>query len=271
MHASPDQPAASPAETYEAYFVPAMFRPWLPDLFERTQPQPGDRVLDLACGTGIVSRSVAPLVGPSGSVVGIDISPAMLEVARTAAVEGAPVTWLEGDAQVLPFPDASFDIVLCQQGLQFFPDRQAGVNEMGRVLVSGGRVGTLTWRGTEHCPLIAIFGEIIERRLGQSATDTPFSLGDPDELRRLFETAGFREIQIESIAKIARFPNPDRFVSMTIRAAAAVVPEFAELDGVEQETLVAAIQQDMEGPLQEYIHDDAVHEPMAANLTSAVR
>ena len=100
----------------------------------RRPPLGPQRALDLACGTGIVARRVAPRVAPGGSVAGLDVSPAMLAVARArAAAEGVEVTWDEGNATSLPYGDGAFDLALCQQGLQFFPDQPAALRELHRV------------------------------------------------------------------------------------------------------------------------------------------
>jgi ubiquinone/menaquinone biosynthesis C-methylase UbiE len=117
------QHSLNPAETYEHYLGPTIADPWTRVLLEYAAPQPGERVLDVACGTGSVARHVAPLVGAAGQVVALDISPAMLAVARALpAPAGAPVAWLEGNAIRLDLSENAFELVLCQQGLQFFPD-----------------------------------------------------------------------------------------------------------------------------------------------------
>src|SRR5438552_1035927 len=141
-----EQKNPSPAEIFESYFVPAIFAPWARVLLEYAAPRPGDRVLDLACATGIVARQVAPVVGPSGRVVALDINPGMLAVgASLPAPEGAAIEWRQGDAVALDLPTGAFDLVLCQQGLQFFSDRAAAVREMKRVLADGGRVVLSLW------------------------------------------------------------------------------------------------------------------------------
>ena len=122
-------------ENYERYLVPTIFGPWALDLIEVAGAQPGERVLDIACGTGIVARIAAGRVGSDGTVVGLDVSAPMLDAARAlAAGEGLSIEWREGSAMKLPLPDTAFDLVLCQQGLQFFPDRAAALREMHRVL-----------------------------------------------------------------------------------------------------------------------------------------
>jgi SAM-dependent methyltransferase len=158
----------NPAETYENYFVPAMFHPWAAILLRHAAPKLGERVLDVACGTGVVARMAAPLVGPNGQVVGLDMNPAMLAVARQLpAPSGATITWQDGNAMAPPFTDGAFDLVLCQHGLQFFPDRSVAIGEMRRVLAPRGRALAIVlqtlarhpvyealwspWRDTSRC------------------------------------------------------------------------------------------------------------------------
>src|SRR5262245_11922824 len=118
------QLAGNAADRYEEILVPTVFGPWATDLLELADLQPGERVLDVACGTGIVARLAAREVGTTGEVTGLDLNAGMLQVARSLlAPSGASVTWVEGSALAMPLLDASFDVVLCQQGFQFFPDR----------------------------------------------------------------------------------------------------------------------------------------------------
>jgi SAM-dependent methyltransferase len=122
----------SAAEIYKRHMVPAIFGPWAEDLVACAAPQPGERVLDVACGTGVVARLVAQRVGPAGQVVGLDLNPGMLTVARALPPsQGAMIAWREGNASAIPLADAAFDLVLCQQGLQFFPDRPAALRRGG--------------------------------------------------------------------------------------------------------------------------------------------
>eukprot|EP01137_Pigoraptor_chileana_P022419 Opistho-2@6959 len=148
------QAPTNPAEVYEQYLGQTIAEPFARALTERAAPRHGERVLDLACGTGAVARQVAPLVGAEGKVLGIDISAAMLSVARSLPVpDGAPIEWLEGDATALKLADRVFDLVLCQQGLQFFSDRRAALLEMRRVLDMGGRLALSVWQGLDHHPM----------------------------------------------------------------------------------------------------------------------
>jgi ubiquinone/menaquinone biosynthesis C-methylase UbiE len=127
--------------SYERFLVPALFGPLAERLVRLAAPGPGEPVLDVACGTGIVARRAAASVGPDGAVAGVDLNAGMLEVAGEAAADvRPPIDWRAVDAADLPFADGAFDIVFCQQGLQFFPDRTAALREMRRVLVPSGRL-----------------------------------------------------------------------------------------------------------------------------------
>ncbi len=183
MNEPPPQ-APNPAEVYESFLVPHLFTPWARDLVARAGLKIGERVLDVACGTGIVVREVLPTVGPNGRVVGVDFSPAMLEVAQTRVPSEAPVEWYEASAEALPFPGAAFDLVLCQQGLQFFPDKPGAIREFSRVLAPGGRVALSVWRTLEHNPVHEAMNEAVVRHLGTPTLAASFS-GNAPELEAL--------------------------------------------------------------------------------------
>lgn len=221
------QPAPNPAEAYERFIVQNIFVPWSRDLIQRARPEQGDRVLDLACGTGIVARSVAPLVGEEGKVAALEISPDMLTVARSLApADGPGVEWHEGSGTEMPFPDSSFDLVFCQQGLQFFPDQQAGLNEVRRVLEPGGRAVVSTWRDLEDQPFMKAIDTVVARHLAPGALAQPFSLSDPTLLERLAKDAGFQEVNVEEARLSLRAREPDVFAPMLLQGVAAVLPEF---------------------------------------------
>jgi len=200
-------------ELYERYLVPAMFGPWAADLVELASPKMGERVLDVACGTGAVSRLAFRRIGSSGKVVGLDLNPGMLAVARSVSSD-TNIDWREGDATAMPLADATFDLVLCQQGLQFFPDKPRAVKEMHRVLVSGGRLITSTWTPIRDTPGFALLAEGLKRHISAEAAafmELPFSLGNQEELRRVIEGSGFRETKIHSVSKQVNFPSPEEF------------------------------------------------------------
>ncbi len=260
----------NPAEAYQRFFVPTIFVPWTPELLKRATPQTGERVLDVACGTGIIARHVAPLIGEEGQVTALDFSPAMLAVARSLpAPKGATISWHEGSALALPFPAAAFDLVLCQQGLQFFPDRPAALQEMRRVLAPGGRVVLSVWQSLQHNPGHEALLEVAARHLGNPALMAPFSLGGAIELRTLLNDAGFSNVVIEPVALIIRFPSREDFVRQSVLAAAAVLPELAQLDEAGLAALVSAVRQDSDTRLQGYTEGKGLAFPMAAHIARA--
>ncbi len=262
--------ASNPAQTYEDYFVPYQFRPWTEELLERATPQPGERVLDVACGTGIVARLVAQRTNGQARLAGLDLSPAMLEVARSvSAREGLEIAWHEGRADALPFPDGSFDLVLVQQGLQFFPDKAAALGEMFRVLAPGGRAATSTWTEIANNPFFDVFAGVIQKHLGAPALHTPFSLGDQTTLRSLFVDARFDVIAIERVRRTVRFPSPDRFVALGLAGASAAVPALQTMSETERASLTEAVRTDMAAPLQEYTDSEELVFPLETHIVLA--
>jgi SAM-dependent methyltransferase len=262
----------NPAETYERFFGPAMFEPLAGVLVERAAPRPGERVLDVACGTGIVTRRLPLLVGESGRVVGLDLSPEMLAVARSQpSRDGAPVDWIEGDAQALPLEDGTFDLVVCQQGLQFVPDRAAAAREMRRVLGEDGRAVVAVWQGLDRHPMFRALIEAEAEHLGLPVERlaTPFSLGDADRLRALFDGAGFAAVDVSTADISARFAPADRFIRLTVRAAAAVMPELAEGGPEAMEELARAVTGAVEPEAGRYREGDALVFPMVTNVAVA--
>jgi len=121
----------NPPANYERFFVPAIGAPLAKDLIRVAALRPGERVLDVACGTGVVARFASEQVGTTGTVVGLDVNPGMLAVARSATPPGMSIEWHQASAEGMPFPDAAFDVVLCQMGLQFMPNKQAALGRCG--------------------------------------------------------------------------------------------------------------------------------------------
>jgi len=263
---------SNPAENYEIGAVPVLFSPWASKLVQSANPQPGERVLDVGCGTGIVARRAAPRVGSDGKVAGLDLNPNMLAVARAAAGrEGLAIQWHEGPAEKLSFPDGSFDLVLCQFALMFFADRRASLAEMHRVLAKDGRVSLSVWQGLDCHPFYQTLHEVIQRRLGMSGVQEIFALGRTGELRTLLAEAGFQRVEIEPVSLTARFPNPEQFLEGEIELDTAAVPSMQHLDSQARKAIIEAIREEMEAPLREVTQDTHVVIPFHAYIARAVR
>jgi len=199
------------SENYERFFVPAIGAPLAADLVERAKIQPGERVLDVACGTGIVTRMATERAGDTGSVTGLDINPGMLAVARAVCPRG--IGWQEASAEDMPLPDNGFDVVLCQASLMFMPDKEKALHEMYRLLAPGGRV-LLNAPGPPS-PLWEAFIEALHQHVGPEAAGFirhVFSLHKEDEVRQLMHNARFEKVSVTKYMKQFTFPEPKEFL-----------------------------------------------------------
>lgn len=205
------------AGAYEALFVPALFGPWAPKVADAAGIRPGQRVLDVACGTGVLGREVASRVGSAGGVTGIDPNPGMVAVAKRIA---PAVEWREGVAESLPFPDRTFDAVVSQFGLMFFTNRRQALREMLRVLKPGGRLVVAVWDALDRMPAYASEVALLEQIAGRQAADAlraPFVLGDREDLAGLFADAGAATATIVTHHGTARFPSIRSMVEADLR------------------------------------------------------
>jgi SAM-dependent methyltransferase len=222
------------AELYQRHLVPAITAGWAADLAGRAGLRRGDRVLDVACGTGVVARAAAGRVGRTGHVAGIDINAAMLAVARSRpAGPGAGIGWVKASALNLPFRAGSYDVVLCQLGLQFVPDRPTALGEMRRVLVAGGRLGLSVYGPIEHNPAAFALARALDRHLGPNASASKraeHALADPALLRTLAAGAGFSRVTIVTATRIIRFASVPDYVRIQLTATplARLLSQHAE-------------------------------------------
>ncbi len=212
------QISAEVAEMYEAAFVPTLFAGLAPHLVDAGGVTAGSRVLDVACGTGIVARVAAGRVAQPGRVVGLDLNEAMLSVARRVRPD---LEWHQGDAVALPFPDGAFDVALCQSGLMFVPDPVAALREMARVITADGTVAVQVWSALERQVGVRPLADAVARYAGPDAVDligTYFRLGDPDAFARLCDAAGLRVTGVRTMPVTLRSPSIDDYVTTEVES-----------------------------------------------------
>ncbi|UTW04724.1 methyltransferase domain-containing protein [Amphritea atlantica] len=246
MNYSLSDEALLAAKAYEELHVPALFRQFAPIVVSTAQISSGHRVLDVACGTGILARTVAATVTEPGSVTGLDLSPGMLAMARQLAPS---IDWQLGSAESLPFADNSFDAVVSQFGLMFFQDRRSALKEMMRVLTPGGRLVVAVWDALVNSQAYPDEVDMLQRLAGQAAADAlraPFVLGNPDHVSELLSDAGAALVEIVTHDGTARFPDIQTMVEADLRGWLPVM-------GVQlHETQIALILNEAETVLSKY-------------------
>jgi SAM-dependent methyltransferase len=251
------------AERYEQWIVPFISGPWVPPLLDLVELRSGERVLDVACGTGVVSRLAARGVAPGGTVTGLDLNEGMLSVAgRLPLPPGLTIDWRQGSALDLPFADQAFDVVVCQHGVMFFPDRLKALREMRRVLTPGGRVALSVWTGPS--PYFTAQREALTRFVSAEAASTSavaFSLGDAAELGGLLEGAGFRDVVVHLVRMTLRLPAPEEFV---LRHLSALPP--AEYVAAAGEETRAALIAHMKEATRAYVDGYGLAVPQEVNV-----
>lgn len=256
-----------PAHAYEKYLVPAFFAGCAEQLLELAEVKPGERVLDVATGTGIVARLAAARVGTEGTVTGTDVNEGMLAAAAAAGPDG--VEWRRADVAALPFPDGSYDLVTCQQGLQFIPDRPAALHEMRRALAPEGRVALAVWRSIEVNPAFVAVVDVLDRYVGTDAgmiLREPFAGPDRAELHRLLTAAGFRGVRVRIGVVDVRFPSAREFLRREVVSTPLAEP-VSGLDEARREEMTA----ELERTLAPYTDDDGIAFPFQTWLAVAAR
>lgn len=255
---------ANPAENYERFFVPAIGAPLAKSLVRLAALRPGERVLDVACGTGVVARLAAEQVGAAGTVAAVDVNPGMLAVARTVEPE-LSIEWHEASAEAMPLPDEAFDVVLCQMGLQFVPDKHAALREMRRVAATGGRV-FLNMPGPAG-PIFAIFSKALERHIGSEAAgfvQHVFSLHDTAEIEQLLTAAGFRDVDVEASTGTLKLPAPKEFLWQYVGST-----PLAGVVGKADEAARAALEREVHSEWREYEENGSLMNPQRIVVGSA--
>ena len=233
---------ASAPELYERYLVPAITSVWADDLLDRMRPNGEESVLDIACGTGVVARLLQQR-GHVGRLVGIDLNAAMLAVARRKSTS---IEWVEGSALDLPFEAGRFDVVLCQLGLQFFPDRHRALREMARVLKPDGRAGLSVYGAIERTPAAHTFVQALDKILGTESSRTKraehLSCG-ANEVGDWVRRAGFEVVDVATVRKRISFPSMLDYVRFQL-AATPMAALLKDKDTQERERLIVSIADD---------------------------
>lgn len=258
------QVTRSAADIYEEFFVPALFGDWTARVSEAAELKPGDRVLDVACGTGVLAREASTRVRPGGSVVGVDINDGMLTVARRKSSE---VEWRQGQAESLPFDNSSFSAVVSQFGLMFFEDRIVALREMWRVLEPGGRLVVAVWDSLEKTPGYAAVTVLLQRMFGDKIADgmrAPFNLGDTELLQSLFVAAEISHARVHTMEGTAHFPSIESWIHTDVKGWT-----LADLiDDAQYE----ALQQEAQTELKRFVRSDGSVEFRApAHIVTATR
>lgn len=253
-------------EMYERHLVGPLFRPWAELTLDEMMPAPGDRILDIACGTGIVARVARERLGGAGTIVGVDVSADMLAVARAVA---PGIDWREGNANALPLGEGErFEVVVCQQGFQFFPDKPAAAAQMRRALAERGRLAVATWRSDDEIPFFRDLRRVGERHLGPIA-DARYGFGDAAPLEALLRGAGFRDVRSKTVSRTIRFEDGAPFLHMNAMAFVGMSAAGKAMGEQERRRVVEAIAQESVPVLERYSDGSGLAFTLGTNLATA--
>lgn len=255
------QISAEQAEAYEELFVPALFGQWVEPVLRAAEVGPGDRVLDVACGTGVVARAAAERVAPDGTTTGVDLNPAMLAVARRIAPE---IDWRQGDVAALPFSDDAFDVVACQAAIFFFPDPGGALAEMGRVTRPGGRVVVQAFSSLPVQPAYGPLVDVVAQHAGPDAVEllgTYWTQGDLGAMRDRCADAGLQVTAVHEQLRSAYFPDIRTMVLTEVSAT----PLRDRLGSADLDRILAASQE----VLGQFVRDDRLVIPVAGYVLAA--
>lgn len=259
------QLSGNAASIYEEQKVPAMFGPLADATLAVVPLHENDQVIDVACGTGIVARKVRQRLGPNARVVGVDLNEGMISKARSIADEGAPdCEWHVADVTKLPFDDRSFTMAFCQQGIQFFPDAEAALSEMRRVLRSNGRVAITVWAGPSDffIALANSLGKHINEGVASQSL-APFAFGDIVKLFASMEAVGFQEPKSQLLTIDRTIESRDAIEKEIM--GNPVGPKVAELGSEGMAAIVAEVSE----AISQYGQGNGFVVPQTANLVQA--
>ena len=257
-------------EAFEKYVVPAFGDVWAQDIVKRAALRKGDRILDVGCGTGIVARYAYKSMGDAVHITGVDVNDIALEKAREiSALNAVPIEWKQADVTTLPFSSDKFDVLLCQQGLQYFPDRSRALKEINRVLVNEGRIVFSVWRPIEFSPFYLTLHKALEEFINREAASilaSAYTLSDPMQLKELLEGARFKNIKIRIVIKQMRYSPLEEFL-IGGSLASPFANDILALEGIVRDEMF----QEIRKSISNYIDDDGLAAPMECYVVSATK
>lgn len=254
------------ARLFDQLLEPSIFTPWAQQLLQRVVLQPGQRVLDVACGTGAVARQAAALLHGTGRVVGVDLTPAMLSVARRHP-GASGIEWITADALAIPLPDASFDVIACQHGLQFFSDPVAGLAEMARLVRPGGQLVLATWGHPARNPWFQAQLGAFRDECWMPQTQLLLGacrLGEAEDVATLARRAGLHPRTCELASGPLHLPSVSRILELMVNAP-PLAPLWAQATEEQRNRVVASLHAD----LSSYVRGDGLQVPSTAVLLTA--
>ena len=253
-------------EAYETFVVPAYTGIWADEIVDRACLRPGEKVIDVACGTGLVARRAAGILGGCERVHGIDVNGAMIK--KAGEIERG-IKWQHCDVTGMPFPDNHFDVVFCQQGLQYFPDPSLALNKMHRVLAENGRILLTVWRPVQYSPfydsLCSVLGKYLDGKAA-AMLSAAFEFGGPGKLKSLFADAGFRAVDISIVIKQMCCSPFDAFISGSMTAT-PFFQEIRDMPAERREEMFLEIY----NLNRDYIDDNGMVAPTESYMVHAIK
>lgn len=260
--------AGSVPENYDELMVPLFFRPYAVELVRRAQQTSPRRILETAAGTGIVTQALHEAF-PQAELTATDLSQPMLELARQR-VASADVRVVAANAQELPFKDASFDLLVCQFGAMFFPNKIGGHSEARRVLRDGGIYLLAIWDRIERNPLSAAAQQVLIEMFPDDPPlfmrEGPFSYSDPSQIVGDLHVAGFRTVELETIELRSRSPSAHDAATALCQGTPMGI-EVNERAPGSLDRIFAAV----ERSLQKFEGPNGIDTPMSAHIVTATK
>jgi len=255
----------NPAELYNNILVPAVFRPWENTVTQNIKAN--DRVLDAGCGTGVIARCANKRLNGTGSVTGIDLNQDMLDVASSSSAN--TISWQKADITDLPFDSQQFDIIICQQIIQFVPDKQKALNECFRVLKPNGKLVIAVWKSTDHSPGWKALQDSLTEIIEEPYILPPFAFDEPDTLVNMATEAGFSFIDLAHIIKQSHFKDINDFVKGVVGGSQNMLGRLSEVTGNTDN--LSLINQKMNEKLVTYVNSNGLNFNQASNLLTATK